>query len=77
MTPTSHAPGVTFIASTGDYGSADPEYPAFSPNVVAVGGTTLTLNADGSYNSETGWGYYSSLRRRVHRLRRRPQPLRA
>ncbi len=52
-------PGVTFVASTGDYGAADPEYPAFSPNVVAVGGTSLTLNGDGSYNSETGWGYQS------------------
>ena len=52
-------PGVTFVASTGDYGAADPEYPAYSPNVVAVGGTSLTLNTDGSYNSETGWGYQS------------------
>jgi hypothetical protein len=25
-----------------------------------VGGTTLNLNADNSYNSETGWGYYSN-----------------
>ena len=32
---------MTFVASTGDYGTADPEYPAFSPNVVAVGGTSL------------------------------------
>ena len=54
-----NAPGVTFLASTGDYGVSDPEYPAFSPNVVAVGGTSLNLNADNSYNSETGWGYYS------------------
>jgi hypothetical protein len=55
------APGVTFVASTGDFGAAVPQYPAFSPNVVAVGGTTLTLNAkDNSYNTETGWGYYSS-----------------
>src|SRR5271167_2495652 len=53
-------PGVTFVASTGDYGAADPEYPAYSPNVVAVGGTSLTLNGDGSYNSETGWGYNST-----------------
>ncbi len=53
-------PGVTFVASTGDYGAADPEYPAYSPNVLAVGGTSLTLNGDGSYNSETGWGYESS-----------------
>ena len=55
-----NVPGVTFVASTGDYGTADPEYPAFSPNVVAVGGTSLALNANNSYNSETGWGYYSS-----------------
>ncbi|HEV8064803.1 MAG TPA: hypothetical protein VGP46_08235, partial [Acidimicrobiales bacterium] len=54
-----NVPGVTFVASTGDYGTADPEYPAYSPNVVAVGGTSLALNADGSYNSETGWGYYA------------------
>jgi len=52
-------PGVTFVASAGDYGAADPEYPAYSPNVVAVGGTSLALNADNSYNSETGWGYYA------------------
>ena len=38
--PTFDVPGVTFLASTGDYGAADPEYPAFSPNVVAVGGKT-------------------------------------
>ncbi len=49
-------PGVTFVASTGDYGTADPEYPAFSPNVLAVGGTSLNLNADNSYASESGWG---------------------
>jgi hypothetical protein len=53
-------PGVTSVASTGDHGAADPEYPAFSPDVVAVGGTSRTLNADNSYNSETGWGYCSS-----------------
>ncbi len=51
-----NVPGVTFVASTGDYGAADPEYPAFSPNVVAVGGTSLMLNADNSYDSEIGWG---------------------
>ena len=54
-----NVPGVTFLASTGDYGTSDPEYPAFSPNVVAVGGTSLILNSDQSYNSETGWGYYA------------------
>jgi hypothetical protein len=58
-TPAGHT-GVTFVASTGDYGTSDPEYPAFSPNVVAVGGTSLSVNADSSYNSETGWGGYNS-----------------
>ncbi len=55
-----NVPGVTFVASTGDYGASDPQYPAFSPNVVAVGGTSLLLNGDNSYNSETRRGYYSS-----------------
>jgi len=55
-----NVPGVTFVASTGDYGASDPPYPAFSPNVVAGGGTSLMLNGDNLYNSETGWGYYSS-----------------
>ena len=50
-------PGVTFLAATGDQGTQDASYPAFSPNVVAVGGTTLIVNPDGTYNSETGWGY--------------------
>jgi pseudomonalisin/xanthomonalisin len=31
------------------------EYPSSSPYVVAVGGTTLNVNADGSYASETAW----------------------
>ena len=59
-TPAGHQ-GVTFVASTGDYGAASEEYPAFSPNVVAVGGTSLSLStADDSYNSEAGWGYTSA-----------------
>jgi hypothetical protein len=58
-TPAGHTP-VTFVASTGDYGTNDPEYPSFSPNVVAVGGTSLFLNADNSYKNESGWGYFSS-----------------
>jgi hypothetical protein len=49
-------PGVVFLAGSGDLGSADPRYPAFSPDVVAVGGTTLTLNDDGAYGTEVGWG---------------------
>jgi subtilase family serine protease len=53
-TPTGHQ-GVTFVASTGDAGSPG-EYPAASPNVVAVGGTTLTLaSSSGGYGGESGW----------------------
>jgi hypothetical protein len=52
-TPAGHQ-GVTFLASTGDSG-APGGYPAFSPNVVAVGGTDLSINSNGSYGSETGW----------------------
>ena len=48
--------GVTFVAASGDGGSVS--YPAASPNVVGVGGTTLTLNSSGGYGSETTW-YYS------------------
>jgi hypothetical protein len=51
----SNHPGVTFVAASGDSGKP-PEWPAVSPNVVAVGGTTLTLNADNTWKSETGWG---------------------
>ena len=52
-TPSGHT-GVTFIASTGDGGSPG-EYPAYSPNVLAVGGTSLTLNSQNSITNETGW----------------------
>jgi hypothetical protein len=51
-TPSGHS-GVTFVASTGDGGSPG-GYPAFSPNVVAVGGTSLYLSG-GSYSSEAVW----------------------
>ena len=53
-TPSGHN-GVTFLASTGDDGSPG-GYPAYSPNVVAVGGTTLNIkDSTGTYNSEAGW----------------------
>lgn len=51
-TPSGHG-GVTFLAATGDSGEPS-GYPAYSPNVVAVGGTTLTLSGT-TYVSETGW----------------------
>ena len=44
---------MTFLASTGDSG-ARADYPAYSPNVVAVGGTTLTLSGNNT-SGETGW----------------------
>jgi len=46
--------GVAFFASSGDNG-AGVEWPAVSPNVVAVGGTTLRLTAQGTVSSETAW----------------------
>ena len=52
-TPTGHQ-GVTFLAATGDTGQPG-GYPAYSPNVVAVGGTSLTTDGSGNYGSETGW----------------------
>src|SRR5262249_26461233 len=30
-------------------------FPAYAPNVIAVGGTTLAMAADGTYVSEVGW----------------------
>jgi subtilase family serine protease len=46
--------GVTFIASAGDTGGVV-NYPASSPNVLSVGGTTLNLNANNTIASESGW----------------------
>jgi subtilase family serine protease len=46
--------GVAFFAASGDNG-AGVSWPSTSPNVVAVGGTTLTFNANGSVASETAW----------------------
>jgi subtilase family serine protease len=48
--------GVTYIFSSGDSG-APPEYPSASPNVLAVGGTTLSIDSAGNYISERGWGH--------------------
>ncbi|OWK43117.1 MBG domain-containing protein [Fimbriiglobus ruber] len=57
ITPATHA-GVTVVVSAGDDGTV--EYPAASPDVVAVGATTLTLNPDNSWASEVGWSYNKS-----------------
>jgi subtilase family serine protease len=45
--------GVTFVFSAGDSGVQ--EYPAESPNVVAVGGTTLSHDSSYNWSAETGW----------------------
>jgi len=46
--------GVPFVAASGD--SGDPGfYPAASPRVTGVGGTTLSLDSNGDYAGETAW----------------------
>jgi len=61
-TPSGHT-GVTFVAASGDDGAYDYQttrkdviYPAASAHVLAVGGTTLSVDANGNYVSEAGWG---------------------
>ncbi|MBR8253105.1 S53 family peptidase [Burkholderia ambifaria] len=49
-----NVPGVTFVASSGDSGTGT-EYPASSPYVVAVGGTTLSTDTSGNYIGEAAW----------------------
>lgn len=46
--------GVTFVAASGDTGHGV-SYPAASPYVVGVGGTTLTITSNGTWISETAW----------------------
>jgi hypothetical protein len=45
---------LAFVAASGDSG-APPIWPSVSPNVVSVGGTTLILDSQGNYISESGW----------------------
>lgn len=42
------------VVSTGDAGHPG-EYPAYNPNTLAVGGTTLNLGSDGTVSGETAW----------------------
>ena len=55
------AKGITFAASSGDSGSAEcagatgVSGPASGPEFVAVGGTTIKVNSNGTYASETAW----------------------
>jgi hypothetical protein len=52
QTPSGHT-GITFVASSGDSGYGA-QYPASSPDVLAVGGTVLE-ETSGTYDSESGW----------------------
>jgi hypothetical protein len=52
------ASGVTYLGATGDSGESATSYPAASPDVVAVGGTTIHFasgTTDGTYGRETVW----------------------
>lgn len=46
--------GIVFTVSSGD-GGYGTNYPSASRFVTAVGGTTLNVNSDNTYNSETVW----------------------
>jgi subtilase family serine protease len=55
--------GIGLYYSSGDNGDeaarltyASPDFPASSPWVTAVGGTSLAVGKDGNYLFETGWG---------------------
>jgi hypothetical protein len=52
LTPQSQA-GITFVAAAGDSGVVS--YPAASPYVLGVGGTTLSLDSAGNRLGETAW----------------------
>jgi subtilase family serine protease len=45
---------VSYFAATGDTGGAV-EYPSTSPNVVAVGGTSLLFSTSGTFSAENTW----------------------
>jgi predicted RNA-binding protein with TRAM domain len=47
-------PGTSVFVASGDY-AAVVEYPSSSPDVVAVGGTTLGFSDSGALTSETAW----------------------
>src|SRR5262249_55915834 len=54
-TPAGHT-AITYVAASGDEGAQrGAEWPASSPNVVAVGGTTLLVSASGTYLGESVW----------------------
>jgi subtilase family serine protease len=60
------AQGQSVVVASGDEGAfpcggstPSVDYPASSAFVTAVGGTALEINGDGSYGSESAWGWWS------------------
>jgi hypothetical protein len=54
-TPPGHT-GITFVGASGDSGLAGgSDWPAVSPNVLAVGGTSLYVGGSGQYLAEVAW----------------------
>lgn len=59
--------GINIVAASGDFASSDGifdsgahvDFPSSSPNVIAIGGTTLYVNDDFTY-SETAWSFNMS-----------------
>ena len=53
--------GINIFVASGDtgaynsYSTPNVNFPASSPNVIAVGGTTLSVYSNGDYKSEVGW----------------------
>lgn len=47
-------PNITFVTSSGDSGTGA-NFPASSPYVLAVGGTTLNIDSQGNYLGESAW----------------------
>ncbi|MCL4397326.1 S53 family peptidase [Candidatus Parvarchaeota archaeon] len=53
--------GINVFVASGDtgaynsYNTPNVNFPASSPNVIAVGGTTLSIYSNGDYKSEVGW----------------------
>ena len=46
--------GVSYFVAAGDSG-LPAEYPSASPNVISVGGTTLSFGTSGAFQSESAW----------------------
>jgi subtilase family serine protease len=53
-------PGVTAVSATGDFGYGPASFPASSPHVVAVGGTTLRRSTSARGWTERAWQYAGS-----------------